>query len=61
MFIGQISILFLWSQLWKNICGEVILMFDINEMGMSDWEDRKSKSAIVPIDMKDWLIRHIIR
>jgi hypothetical protein len=33
------------------------LVFNLNEMGVSEWEDRKSKSVIIRIDMKDRLIR----
>jgi hypothetical protein len=30
-------------------------------MGVSEWEDRKSKKVVIPMDMKDRLIRHKVR
>jgi hypothetical protein len=37
------------------------LIFTLDEMGASECEDRKSRSVIIRIDIKDYLIRHKVR
>jgi hypothetical protein len=37
------------------------LIFNCNEIGVSEWEDRKSKKVVIPMDMEDYLIRHKVR
>jgi hypothetical protein len=34
------------------------LVCNLDEMGVSEWEDRKSKKVVIPMNMKDRLIRH---
>jgi hypothetical protein len=39
----------------EQFCG---LVFNLDEMGVSEWEERKSREVVIPMDMKGLLIRH---
>jgi hypothetical protein len=48
----------LQTHLYEQFCA---LVFNLDETGVSECEDRKSKKVVIPMDMKDRLIRDKVR